>query len=116
MPKVRSISVQGSGKKPRKPALTPEARENQLASYAYDLVEQRLLDGTASAQETVYFLKNASVKAKLEKKLLETEIELKEAKTKQIENEEKQEEMFARAIEAMRRYRGEGRGDDEYEE
>lgn len=115
MPKVRSVSVQSSGSKPRKPALTPEAREIQLASYAYDLVEQRLLDGTASAQETVYFLKNASVKAKLEKKLLETEIELKEAKTKQIENEEKQEEMFARAIEAMRRYKGES-SNDEYED
>lgn len=118
MPKVRSISPKGYDKKPRRPALTPDARENQLISYAIDLVEQRLLDGTASSQETTHFLKLASSKARLEKELLEKEIELKAAKTKQIESEEKQEEMFARAIEAMRRYKGEGSADnyDEYEE
>ena len=33
-----------------RPALTPEARENQLISLAVDLVEQRLIDGTASSQ------------------------------------------------------------------
>ena len=49
-----------------RPALTPEARENQLISLAIDLVEQRLIDGTASAQETTHFLKLASRKAKLE--------------------------------------------------
>ena len=40
-----------------RPALTPEARENQLISLATDLVEQRLLDGSASSQETRHFLK-----------------------------------------------------------
>ena len=108
MPKVRSITPQGSKKKPIRPALTPEARENQLISLAIDLVEQRLLDGTASSQETTHFLKLASSETRLKKQLLEKEMELKAAKTKQIESEEKQEEMFARAIEAMRRYKGEG--------
>lgn len=37
-----------------RPALTPEARENQLISLAIDLVEQRLIDGTASSQETTH--------------------------------------------------------------
>ena len=31
----------------RRPALTPEARENQLIAEAIDLVEQRILNGTA---------------------------------------------------------------------
>ena len=39
-----------------RPALTPEARENQMIALAVDLVEQRLLDGTASSQETTHFL------------------------------------------------------------
>ena len=49
-----------------RPALTPEARENQMAALAMDLVEQRLRDGTASSQETTHFLKLVSSKAKLE--------------------------------------------------
>ena len=32
-----------------RPALTPEARENQLISLAVDLAEQQLLNGTASS-------------------------------------------------------------------
>ena len=44
-----------------RPALTPEARENQMIALAVDLVEQRLLDGTASSQETTHFLKLGSM-------------------------------------------------------
>ena len=56
-----------------RPALTPEARENQLISYAVDLVEQRLLNGTASSQETTHFLKLGSMKNRLEMQKLEEE-------------------------------------------
>lgn len=107
MPKVKVNSQSGTPKKRLIPATTPEAREKQLASLAMDLIEQRLLDGTASSQETTYFLKAMSTNARLQQKLLETEIELKAAKTKQIEAEERQDELFAQAIEAMRRYKGE---------
>ena len=43
-----------------RPALHPENREMQLTALAYDAAEQRLRDGTASAQEIVYFLKLGS--------------------------------------------------------
>lgn len=65
MPKKKQSDT-SSGKKIR-PALTPEARENQLISLAVDLVEQRLLDGTASAQEVTHFLKLGSMREKLER-------------------------------------------------
>ena len=52
-------------------ATSPEARENQLISLAYDLVEQRLRDGTATSQETVHFLKLGSTKDRIEKEILE---------------------------------------------
>ena len=65
MARVKNTTTD-STRKPMRPALTPEARENQLISLAIDLVEQRLIDGTASAQETTHFLKLASRKAKLE--------------------------------------------------
>ena len=40
-----------------RPALSPEARENQLIDLAVNLAEQQLLDGTASSQVITHFLK-----------------------------------------------------------
>lgn len=91
-----------------RPALTPEAREQQLTSLAYDLVEQRLLDGTASAQETTYFLKLSSTKTRLEAERQELENELIKAKTEQLQSQKRVEELYANAIRAMREYGGYG--------
>ena len=104
-------SPQNPQKKIR-PALTPEARENQLIALAIDLVEQRLIDGTASSQETTHFLKLASSKAKLEKERLELENELTKAKTKSIQQADRIEALYAEAIAAMRRYGGQGDSDE----
>lgn len=99
----------------RRPALTPEARESQLISYAYDLVEQRMLDGTASAQETVHFLKLATREQRIKEKRMELENQLIEAKTEQIQSQKHIEELYAEAISAMREYGGKGGSDeDEY--
>lgn len=100
-------------KKRGRPAISIEARENQLASYAMDLVEKRLLEGTASSQETTHFLKLVTTKALLEKEKLERENELLRAKTKALQATEHSEEMYTRAIEAMKRYSGHGDTDDE---
>ena len=89
-----------------RPALTPEAREGQMISLAMDLVEQRLRNGTASSQETTHFLKLATEKERLERKLAEKELELKEAKRQQIKSMAGLDEMYAMAVEAMRRYSG----------
>ena len=105
-------SQQSSQKKIR-PALTPEARENQLIALAIDLVEQRLIDGTASSQETTHFLKLASSKAKLEKERLELENELTKAKTKSIQQNDRLEALYIDAIDAMRRYGGHGDSDEQ---
>ena len=105
-------SQQSSQKKIR-PALTPEARENQLIALAIDLVEQRLIDGTASSQETTHFLKLASSKAKLEKERLQLENELTKAKTKSIQQNDRLEALYIDAIDAMRRYGGHGDSDDQ---
>ena len=43
-----------------RPALTPDARENQMISLAMDLVEQRLRDGTASSAETTRLIPSFS--------------------------------------------------------
>lgn len=98
--------------KPRRPALSPEAREEQMISYAMDLVEQRLIDGTASSQETTHFLKLATSKAKLENQLLEAQTEMAIAKKEALQSQKRQEEMFAEAIKAFRTYSGQGEPDD----
>lgn len=89
-----------------RPALTPEAREGQMISLAMDLVEQRLRNGTASSQETTHFLRLATEKERLERRLAEKELELKEAKRQQIKSMAGLDEMYAKAVEAMRRYSG----------
>ena len=96
-----------------RPALTPEARENQLISLATDLVEKRLREGTASSQETTHFLKLASTKARLEKQILEKQAELITAKTDSIKSQKKVEELYTEAMKAFRNYSGQG-DQDEY--
>lgn len=100
----------------RRPALTPEARENQMISLAYDLVEQRLLDGTASSQETTYFLKLASSKARAENEKLNEEVKLLRAKTEAIQEERKSAEFYAQVLDALKLYSGQGTQDEEYDD
>ena len=97
-----------------RPALTPEARENQMIALAMDLVERRLRDGSASSQETTHFLKLAASKEidELNLQLAQKELELKEAKKQAIYSAERIEALYNDAMEAMRRYSG--HVDDEY--
>ena len=96
-----------------RPAVTPEARENQMAALAMDLVEQRLRDGTASSQETTHFLKLVSSRAKLEQERLRLENELVAAKTKALADAEEIKVLYEEALKAMRRYGGHG-DEEEY--
>ena len=109
MAKVKSS---GTVKKMR-PALTPEARENQLIALAVDLVEQRLLDGTASSQETTHFLKLGSSKNRLELEKLEEENKLLRARTESLQSQKRVEELYTNALNSMRRYAGQGGPDEE---
>ena len=113
MARVKTKTQPNSDTKPMRPALNPEMREQQLISLAVDLVEQRLRDGTASAQETTHFLKLASRKAKLEADRAEAELELMRAKTQSIRDQADLKLLYKDAIEAMKRYSGNGHSDEE---
>ena len=117
MAKVRVANTSNAPKKGR-PAITPEARENQMIALAMDLVEQRLRDGTASSQETTHFLKLATNKSRLENEMMQKQNELISAKTESIRAEKERENLFKEAIAAMKRYSGHGgdsdESDDEY--
>ena len=95
-----------------RPALTPEARENQCISLAMDLAEQQLRDGTASSQVITHFLKAGATRAELEKEKLRKENLMLEAKTKAYQSSEEIKELYEGAIKAMRIYQGQGDPDD----
>ena len=118
MARVKSSSPSNSNTKPIRPSLTPEAEENQMISLAVNLVKQRLIDGTASAQETVHYLKLASRKTKLELERAELENKLIKAKTQVINDQADMKTLYKDAIEAMRRYGGHGgyEEEDEYDD
>lgn len=88
-----------------RPALTPEARENQLISLATDLAEKQLREGTASSQVITHYLKLGSTKERIEKEILEKEKELITAKTENLKSQKRSEELFQKALDAMRDYR-----------
>ena len=96
-----------------RPALSPEARENQIISMAYDLAEQQIRDGTASSQVISHFLKLGSTRERLEHELKMKELELMEAKTESLRSAERSEKLMKEAIEAFRSYSGNG---DSYED
>lgn len=109
--------VKGSSETARKvrPALTPESREQQLISFAVDLAEKQLLDGTASSQVITHYLKLGSTKERLEKEKLEEENKLLRAKTESLQSQKKVEELYMEALNAMKRYSGQGQGEsDDY--
>lgn len=100
-----------SSKKIR-PAITPEARENQMISLAVDLAEKQLMEGTASSQVITHYLKLGSTKERIEKEILEKQKELIEAKTQSLQSSQRIEELYTNALNAMRRYSGQDEVDD----
>ena len=109
---MAKVASSNSSRK-RRPALSPEARENQLISLAVDLAEKQLQEGTASSQVITHFLKLGSSKAELEREKLAMENELIRAKTESIQSQKKMEEVYLNALNAMKRYSGHG-DDNEY--
>lgn len=92
----------------RRPATTPEGRENQLVSLAVELAEKQLREGTASAQVISHFLKLGSTRETLEQERLRRENELLAAKAESMSSAGRIEELYGKAIDAMRSYSGGG--------
>lgn len=112
MAKKAGSTKTNSGRKVR-PALTPEARENQLISLAMDRAEEMILDKTASSQIIVHFLKLGSTKERIEKEMLEKQKTLIDAKTENLNSGNRIAEIYEKALDAMRKYSGQS-DDDEY--
>ncbi len=99
----------------RRAASTPEAREQQLIALAVDLAEKQLIEGTASSQVISHFLKLGSMRAQIEKELLEKQRDLAAAKAESIKSGARMEELYLNAVNAMKSYSGqEEEPDEEY--
>lgn len=114
MAKVKDKTSSNSSQK-RRPALDPEARLNQLIDLAVDCAEQQLMDGSASSQVIVHYLKQGTERERLELERLREENKLLRAKTEAIESEKRSAELVEEALKAFRNYAGHG-DPDEYED
>lgn len=88
------------------PATTPEGREKQLISMAYDLAEEQIRNGTVSSQVLSQFIRAGAVHEMLEKEKLKADLELTKAKVEALESAKHIEELYANAISAMKKYSG----------
>lgn len=95
-------------KKP--PARSLDAREKEVVSLAVELAERQLRDGSASPSVITHYLKLGTTSYQLELEKLKHENELLQAKTDNIRSLGRMEELYAEAIESLRRYQG---ADDE---
>lgn len=105
MKQTKLSSVESVQRRQRRPARTIEARENQMILLAMDLAEDRLRNGTATAQEVVHFLKLGSTKERLERENLERQNQYLTAKIEAIQSVKASEELSSEAIEAFKTYR-----------
>ena len=90
----------------RKPATTPEGRENEMVSQAIDLAERQIKSGTASSQVITHFLKLGSTRERLEQQRLDYENQLTQVKIEALESQKRVEELYMEALQAMRSYAG----------
>ena len=99
----RTAELNGSR---RRPATTPEGRENEMVSAAIDLAEKQIKSGSASSQVITHFLKLGSTRERLEQQRLEHENELTRVKIEALESQKRVEELYMEALQAMRSYAG----------
>jgi hypothetical protein len=105
-----------SSRRRRRQATTPEAREIEISSQAYDLAEEQIRQGSASSQVITHFLKMGSTRERLEQAKIEHENELLQVKRQAIESQQRIEELYVDAIRAMKSYSGSDTQEDENDE
>lgn len=90
----------------RKPATTPEEREQQMVGLAMDLAEKQLRNGTASPSVISHFLKLGSMREQLEEQYIGKKVEHLNAQIDSIHSSAHAEELYQNALDAMRKYSG----------
>lgn len=104
---AKKTSASNDIQRKQRPAMSEEARENQMIALAVDLAEEQLRDGTASSQVITHYLKLGTTKEKLEKEKAIEEVKLLRAKTEAIQSAKRVEELYSEALSAMKKYKAE---------
>ena len=107
------MASRGNNPSPRRPpATTPEGRQNQLVSAAYDLAEKQIAEGSATSQVITHFLKLGTARENLELERIRKENKLLDAKVENLSSQANTEELYREALAAMRSYSGLGTSGD----
>ena len=85
-----------------------------MIALAVDLAEKKLLDGTASSQVIVHYLKLGSTRERKENEMLDKQIELIDAKVQNLQSSKRTEELYADALNAMKKYSGQDDDNEDY--
>lgn len=96
----------------RQPATNPTDREQQMISYADQLAEKQLREGTASSQVITHYLKLGTSREHLEQEKLHNENLRLRAQIAQIESQQRSEDLMKEVLTAMRTYAGVDDDDD----
>lgn len=99
-----------------KPSLDPVEREKQIMAAAVDLAEKKIRDGTASSQIICHYLELASPINRLKEERMVKENQLIDAKIEMTKQMASGDELTRAAIEAFRKYSGNGDSDDDDED
>ncbi len=91
-----------------RPSISPEVDRRRLRSLAMNNMQKRLEDGTATSQMIALALSMSSEKEELELEKLRNENALLTAKREMLESQRESGEAFNEALEAFRRYSGNG--------
>lgn len=93
------------------PARTRVRRTQQLVMHAENLLEERLINKTASPTEVIAVMRLGTAIEEANVARIQAQTEYLKAQRAKAESETVREEMFSKAMEAMSRYSGE----DHYE-
>lgn len=98
------------------PAESFEARENQLIALAMDRAEKQIRSGKVSSQVLTHFLRLGTEKASLENEKIKNENEMLKAKVEALRSQQRSEELYQQALNAMRSYAGLDDFEEDYDE
>lgn len=98
------------------PLRTEAAHEQHMIDLAVKLAERQLEEGTASSQLICHYLKLASQKEKTELEKTKAETELAKAKVQAIKDQANIQELYAKALQAMKEYSPTPDSEDEFDE
>lgn len=112
MPKSPKTYINQESKTKYKAPESLEEAEKTCTALAYELVMQRLRDGTATSQETTHFLKLSSQREKNENELARARIEKEKAQAEAIKQSEHNNDLYEKALNAFRGYSGQDNDGD----